>query len=273
VTAAPDLNVVAVYGNDTITIGKFGITPGIRCDHTDRNGDFTSPSLGITYELATNTILRGCAARGFHLPNIGATVSDGVLYRHNPDLKPEKVWSYQAGIESGVLKYIWLKVFFFRHDISDAIVDVDLDPDAGTWTAVNTEKVRRQGIEAEMRTRKFHHVTLSGGVMYQHSKDLVTGDSVHEQPDYAYSVIIKYDKKSFRALLKGRYVWWQNVGGTNPKSDFIMDVNLIKTFIRKENRMYEVYLTGHNIFDGSQYWDELFKNAGRWVEAGIRVKF
>ena len=41
--------------------------------------DFVSPSLGITYELGDKTILRANVARGFHLPVLGETTTDGEL--------------------------------------------------------------------------------------------------------------------------------------------------------------------------------------------------
>jgi vitamin B12 transporter len=275
IAEVPDLNVFAVYANDTMTLGKFTVTPGLRYDHTDRSGDFTSPSIGVTYELAKNTVLRGYIARGFHLPNIGATISDGILYRHNPDLRPEKVWSYQAGIESGLLKYVWLKVSGFRHDISDAIVNVDLDPEAGTWTAVNADRVRRQGVEVAIRTAKFHNFTLSAAAAFVDSKNLTTGEEIRNLPSYTYDVGLRYDDgKSFRGLLKGRYAWWNQEEQLGAKySSFIFDLDLIKTILRRQDRSCEVFFTGHNIFNGSQYSDEFFRNARRWVEAGVRYKF
>ncbi len=275
--ATPSLNVFAVYGNDTITLGQFSITPGIRFDHTDRQGDFTSPSIGATFAVGDKTLLRADVARGFQLPNLGATVADGLFFKHNPDLKPEEVWSYQGGIETALLKYVWLKLAAFRHDISDAIVGVPADPnnpDNGITTVVNEDKVRRQGFEAELKSMKFYNFVFSAGVAYVHSKNRTTDETLHDAPDYTYDVALKYDdERSFRALLKGRYVWWQNFGGTNPRSDVIFDLNLIKTLLRKENRTLEVYLTGHNIFNGAQYFDELFRNAERWLEGGVRYKF
>ena len=271
----PTLNIFAVYVNDTISIDRLTITPGIRYDHTDRSDDFVSPSLGITYALGDKTILRAGVARGFHLPVIGETTNDGIWFKHNPDLKPEEVWSYQAGVESGLLKYVWLKVTVFRHDISDAIVPRDIDVDAGTWTTVNEDKVRRQGVEFELKTMKFYNLTFSAAATFVDSKNVDTGEEIHEWPDYTYDMSLKYDdEKSLRALLKGRYVWWHQDSSMNAKySSFIFDINIIKTIFKKQDRSCEVFLTGHNIFDGKQYFFDLYKNSGRWVEAGIRYKF
>jgi vitamin B12 transporter len=271
----PSLNIFAVYINDSISFDKLAVTLGLRYDYTDRDADFVSPSLGLTYEIADKTILRASVARGFHLPNLGATTTDSVFYRHNSDLKSEEVWSYQAGLESGLLKYIWLKVSAFRHDIHDAIVRQDIDLDAGTWTSINQDKVRRQGVEVDFRSRKYYNLTLAVAATFVNSKNLTTGEEIHEWPDYTYDVSLKYDdEKSLRALLKGRYEWWHQDSFWNAKySSFIFDANIIKTIFRKQDRSCEVFLTGHNIFNGAQYADDLFKNSRRWIEAGLKYKF
>jgi vitamin B12 transporter len=268
------LNIFALYVNDTISINKLTVAPGIRYDYTDRDFDFVSPSLGLTYDLAEKTILRTVVARGFHLPNLGANTTDSEWYRHNPELKPEEVWSYQAGLESGLLKYIWLKAAVFRHDIHDAIVAQDIDVDAGTWTVVNKDKVRRQGVEFALKTMKIYNLTLSSAATFVKSKNLTTGEEIHEFPAYTYDVSLKYDdEKSLRAFLKGRYVGWHQDSAANVKSGMIVDVNAIKTIFKKQDRSCEIFLTGHNIFDGAQYSIDLFKNARRWIEAGVRYKF
>ncbi|TAN43286.1 MAG: TonB-dependent receptor [Nitrospirae bacterium] len=274
-TTPPSLNVFALYGNDTMIINKLAITPGIRYDNTDRNNNFVSPSLGITYDLADKTILRAVAARGFHLPNLGADTLDGEFgFRHNPDLKPEEVWSYQAGLESGLLKYIWLKASVFRHDIRNAIVVQDIDVDAGTYTVVNKDKVRRQGVEFALRSMKIYNFALSAAATFVKAENTTTGEEIKEWPAYTYDVSLKYDdEKSLRALLQGRYAWWHHDGAANAKAGFILDANVIKTIFKKQDRACEIFLTGHNIFDGTQYWNDLFRNAKRWIEAGVRYKF
>jgi vitamin B12 transporter len=122
---------------------------------------------------------------------------------------------------------------------------------------------------------KCWNLTLSAAAAFAHSKDLTTGETIHEQPDYSYDASLKYDdEKSFRALLKGRYVRWHSPPELNAQYNaLIVDLNLIKTVIRKKKSSCEVFFTGHNIFNGSQYPDELFKNARRWIEGGVRYKF
>ena len=269
----------AIFANDTIVLNKFSVIPGIRYDNTDTNGDFISPSLGVTYELTENTLIRAYVARGFSIPSLITTYGDNIYIIHNSGLKVEKVWSYQAGIETGALKYLWLKLSAFRHDIEDGLVPilVSVDPDTNIPTSrfVNREKLRRQGFEVETKSLQFYNMTLSAAASYVETENRLTGEEIRDVPKYAYNIGLHYDdKKSFRAVLHGNYTWWNSEDYHLAKySSFIFDLNMIKTFYKKDAKGLEAFLTAHNIFNGSQYWDFWYKNPKRWFEAGIRYKF
>jgi vitamin B12 transporter len=264
----------AVYANDTITFGKLSLTPGLRYDDTDTNGDFLSPSLGITYELGKKTLLRANVARGFGIPPLSFTFYKEVAgWRGNPDLKVEKVTSYQLGMETGLLEYVWLKITAFRHDITDGLIPEEVSP--GIWSYVNRDKLRRQGIELEMKTVPVYNMILHAGASFIEAKNSVTGEVIKDVPTSSYVVGLQYDdKKSFRALLQGKYIWWNDEAWHLAKySAMIVDLNMIKTVYQGKASKVDLFLTGHNIFNGSQYWDSWYKNAARWVEAGVRFKF
>jgi len=263
----------AVFVNDTLIFDKWSFTPGIRYDYTSTSDDFVSPSLGVTYALGEKSIFRIDVARGFNIPPLMATFGTTSSFKPNPDLEVEKVWSYQAGIESGALKYLWLKTTFFRHDVSDAIVSQKSSDN--TFTKINKDRVRRQGFEVGIETAPIFNISFNGGFIFQDVKNLETDKTSKNIPKYTYDIGLKYgNKKSFVGLLTGHYIWWNAKSSYGGKySLFIWDLNLIKKLYKSNDNTAEIFLTAHNIFDGSQYLDKLFKNPGRWIEAGIRVKF
>jgi vitamin B12 transporter len=263
----------AVYANDTIALGKFSITPGIRYDTTNSNGSFVSPSLGMTYELTKKTLLRAYVARGFSIPPLNFTFIDNVNgFSGNPNLKVEKVWSYQAGIETGAFEYFWLKLSAFRHDIKDGIV---LEMVESIQMDVNANKLRRQGFEVELKTLPVCNTSLFAAAAYIWTKDRETGQELEDVPKYTYHIALQYDdKRSFRALLQGNYIWWNMADWHMAHySSFIFNLNLIKTLYQQKTNRLEAFVTAHNIFNGSQYWDFYYKNAKRWFEGGLRYKF
>ncbi len=262
----------AVFANDTIAFNKFTVTPGIRYDHTNTNDDFLSPNLGITYQLTEATMLRGYIARGFNIPSLSETFGTGFFSVPNPDLEVEKVWSIQAGMESTALKYLWLKASLFRHDISDALFSEEL-PD-GTFTIINKEKQRRQGFEVEIKTVPVYNTSLFAGFVFIDARDRDTDERLEDTAEYTYDIGITYnDNKSFKALLKGHYIWWNVPDNNGRYSDFIWDINLTKRIHKSGTSDVDLFFTAHNIFNGSQYAFELFRNPQRWIEAGVRLKF
>jgi vitamin B12 transporter len=261
----------AVFANDTIILDRFSVIPGIRYDDVNITGGFVSPSLGITYKISDNTILRVFVARGFSIPILSAAITnENFSYIGNSDLDVEKVWSYQLGVETSALKYLWLKISAFRHDISDVIVDKIISEEPLLWTKINKDDQRRQGIEIEIKTVPFYNTTFSAGTTFIE----ISGSSTDlTMPKYTYDLGLEYnDKKSLRAVLKGHYIWWINTFDGDYNS-FVFDLNVIKSIYKKEDHTLEAFLTAHNIFNSSQYAIGDYKNPKRWIEGGLRYKF
>ena len=270
----PDIDLWAIYANDTIVIGRWSVTPGIRYDYNSITGSFISPSLGVTYRLGEDSILRASVAKGFTIPPLSWTSGGGVFLEPNPSLDPEEVWSYQAGFESSAAPYLWIKGTVFRHELENALI-VDLfgaGPPTFNDLVINKGEIRRQGFELEAETRPLHNLSLVAGFAYV---DLKPSNEAGSDHIYTYNIGVRYDdKKSFRALLFGHYVWWDlDPVWEASYNDFIWDLNLNKGIYAKGKTSTELFLTAHNLFDGAQYTFGDSKNPGRWIEAGIRVKF
>lgn len=272
--ANPSVERWAVYANDTIAIGRWTVTPGIRYDHNSVAGSFVSPSLGITCRLDGDTILRASAARGFTMPPLSWTSGGGFFLDPNPSLKPERVWSYQAGAESSALRYIWAKVTVFRHDLDDVVKRAPFAGAAPVFNDlyVNAGSVRRQGIEVEAETVPLYNLSLRAGFAYV---DLDPANDNGSTRIHTWNVGLRYDdKKSFRAQLFGHYVWWDfDPALRGSYDDFIWDLNLSKKIWSREKSAVELFLSAHNIFNGAQYILGDIVNPGRWVEVGTRISF
>jgi len=270
----PDIDRWAVYFNDTIVIDRWSITPGIRYDYNSITGSFISPSLGVTYRLGEDSILRASVAKGFPIPPLSWTSGGGLFLEPNPSLDPEEVWSYQAGFESSAAPYLWIKGTVFRHELENALI-VDwfgAGPPTFNDLVINKGEIRRQGFELEAEARPLHNLSLVAGFAYV---DLKPSNEAGSDHIYTYNIGVRYDdKKSFRAQLFGHYIWWDlDPFWEASYNDFIWDLNLNKGIYAKGKTSTELFLTAHNLLNGSQYTFGDSKNPGRWIEAGMRVKF
>ncbi len=267
----PHIEKWAFYANDTIIIDNLSITPGIRYDHNSETGSFISPSLGTTYKIGRDSVLRGTVARGFTIPPLSYTSGGGFGSIPNPALDPEEVWSYQAGVESTAFRFFWIKASLFYHNIKKTFKLVSLSQNTGMM--INGEKTRRKGFEIESETISFYNMSLQAGFALSHSNNSHEDNKVEQ---YTYNLGFKYDdKKSFYALLSGHYIWWGNQSRNGQYDDFIWDLNLNKKIISESISLAstELFCSIHNIFNGSQYSVSDNKNPKRWLEAGLRFKF
>nr|HID59969.1 TonB-dependent receptor [Desulfobacterales bacterium] len=261
----------ALYVNDTLIIDRWSITPGIRYDHDSIAGSFLSPSLGITCRLGEHTILRSTVATGFTLPPLSWTAGGSLFIDPNPSLDPERIWSCQAGVESSASKHLWLKATLFRHELKGALKRTEHN-DGSSDIFVNEGEICRQGLELEAETAPFHNLSLRGGFAYTR---LSPSGEMGSKDIHEYTLALRYDNRdTFQAELFGHYIWWDaDAFYYGSYNDSIWDFNLKRKVWSTEKATAELFLTGHNLFNGAQYTFGDVKNPRRWVEAGIRVKF
>jgi vitamin B12 transporter len=263
----------ALFANDTLSFWNLSITPGVRYDYTSTNGDFWSPSLGITYTLFDRTIFRAYAARGFNTPPLFFTFGDGTFSIANPNLKQEEVWSYSGGVETTAARYFWVKATGFLHYIRDVITTEQLSPT--TFTFRNRGRQKRQGVEAEIRTVPFLGASLMTGFAFIDAKDRDTNQVIRNVPRYTWDVGIDYNNNNIlRGALRGHYIWWNASADANARyTAMIWDLNLSRKLIERRDTVLEMFFTAHNLFNGSQYLVGVFPNPRRWFEGGVRCRF
>ncbi len=245
------------YLNDTLTVGNFSFSPGVRLDLTGTSGDQLSPSFGITWQLTDTTLLRAYTARGYSLPAF-------LL-----DRTSEKVWTSQIGFESTTIPYLWLKGTLFRNDTWD-IVSYD-----SFSNSFNHERHLKQGFEVEAKTSALFNTSLSAGYDYIDARNTSTHQIVQDIPRHTLQLGVQYDDRQYlKGVLNGRHIWWNAADYHNGSyQGLIWDLHLTATPFGRKQHAPELFFSIRNIFNGSQYLDEFFKNTGRWIEGGMRIAF
>lgn len=253
------------YANVTFNLGNFSLTPGVRYDNLSASKDFLSPSLGATYMLATDTLLRASVAKGFSAPYL-SLIYGTAGYLPSPNLKPEVINSFQAGIETTRIDFLRIKATLFHQAITDKWFPND---DTLLWE--NQGKETLQGLDLEAKTNPWHDLSVTANGAYV----LMNTDELDNAEMYSANLTLNYDATaSVKTQLAGRYIWWNAFNlNENPKHDtFVWDASVTKTLSWKTTNA-DIFLAAHNLFNGSQYWDYEYPNPGRWVEAGMRFRF
>jgi len=246
-----NLNRWATYLNGSWTSGRFTLLPGIRFDHTALGRNPLSITLGATWQFNDKTVVRGYAAQGYGLP----TVSNS----HNV----QKIRTVQLGAESSLLPAVWLKGTIFYNYLWD------IEPSPGQrLTQV------RQGVELEARSLPLHDFTLGAAYTYSDNRDKDSHDPAPNTPEQSLKASLDY-KSSFGlcGVLSANYVWWNPDSYPARYSSMIWNLSLTQKLLPLNDLSPEIFFTGHNLFNGSQYINDLYKNTPRWIEGGVRFKF
>ncbi|MCI4626890.1 MAG: TonB-dependent receptor [Candidatus Magnetoovum sp. WYHC-5] len=261
----------ALFTNDSIVFGRFSVSPGFRYDHTSTNGTFYSPSIGLTYMIAKDYNVKLFVTRGFTIPSLIDTYGVGVYYLPNPDLEVEKAWSYQVGLETKTLKYVWVGLYLFRHDVTDSVWSTYV-PEQGKYYTSNNYDLRYQGFEVEFQTTPIYNFLLKGGYAFVDAKNLSTGTDVSGIGHHSCNVNLEYKKNRFTSVLNAHYIKWRDIYEIyNPSSSMIFNINSNIRLIKKGRFVMNTFFSVHNLFNSAQYYSETYKNEDRWVEGGIKI--
>jgi vitamin B12 transporter len=252
-----------LFLNDTLAIGDFSITPGIRYDRMRPVGEFFSPSIGVAWNPTGKITARAYAAHGYSLPILCPV--------RNPLPRQQRVMTVQAGVETTYIPWLWLKTTFFWNHLSDV-----QERDPVNWWIYLLKKQLKQGVEVEGKTVPVFNTSLSAGYTFIDTKDRESGATLRNVPRQLVKLGLHYDddRHSLRGSLLGRYGWLNSSAKLNGKySAFIWDLNLEKTVFTGHDTAVQLFFNTHNLFNGAQYNYEFMQNARRWFEGGIRFEF
>jgi vitamin B12 transporter len=259
-----------LFVNDTLRLGRFTLTPGIRYDQHSISGSMVSPSLGATYLLRPDTLLRAIAVRGFQNPILSYIAGGGIWDNPNPELKAEEVSSLQVGVENRSLSCMSVKLDAFLHHVTDTWI---FDFNTGAWA--NGGSSERKGFEAELETTPWHDLSLAANTTYT----LVTPEDEQggSSPSTATNLILRYrDTIGWKGELAGHYIWWDQykIGTAGQAADMIWNLSLGRTVYSTDWLSCELYAKVYNLLDGNATHDVgYYPLPGRWLLAGMRLSF
>ncbi|ACY49547.1 TonB-dependent receptor plug domain-containing protein [Rhodothermus marinus] len=133
--------------------GRLRLYPALRLDlyaTAGRTFHALSPRLGLNLALKEGMLhLKGLVGRAFRAPTLGER-----FFRPggNPDLKPERGWTVEAGLYAQLRPFV-LELTAFQTTLTDQIVWYPgfVAPGLQLWRPINVGRVRTRGLEASLR--------------------------------------------------------------------------------------------------------------------------
>jgi len=234
---------------------------GLRVDHHSQVGTEWVPQIGFSFHLPENSEVKLMASKGFRYP----TIREMYMFRPaNPDLKPERLWSYELSFAQrlldGRLSY-GVNVFYI--DGENLIMRMPID---GRPLNVNTGKIENSGVEAQVAYRIVPAWSVDANYSYLHMDNPVLASPEHKL--YAGT-----------AFSKGRWnvsTGFQYVAGLYKKLDPEETEDFLLWNVRGSFRVldgFDVWVKGENLLAQRYEINAGFPMPKATVMAGVNIKF
>ncbi|HTK88275.1 MAG TPA: TonB-dependent receptor [Nitrospiraceae bacterium] len=249
------------------------MTAGVRQDSYNVFGDATTYRVTAGYLIPEiGTKFRGSYATGFRAPSLNELFFQNF---GNPNLRPEKSKSMDAGIEQSLFKdRLHINVGYFWNHFTDQIINVSsttCPPDTFGFCPQNIQQSKSQGWEAGFQLALLKNLTLKGQYTNTLTKDLSTGFRLPRWPLHQASLIAGYQPIE-RLLMNVEYRYvgsrFNDTENTQRMSAFGV-VNAQVTY--DVTKQFQVYGRVDNLFN-ERYEEILFFGTPiRSVYGGIKV--
>ncbi|MFO7559302.1 MAG: TonB-dependent receptor [Desulfobacterales bacterium] len=264
---------------------------------SNTEGSF-SPKLGVAWHPDDKTTFRASGGKGFRAPSLFELYKvhvrgGGTYYREaNPDLEPEKIWSYDVGVERFLTNSLWGRLTFYQSFARDYIGDRLIG--TGTFSGGRTRyeyqldnisEVDIYGVETELEWYALSDLTLFANHTFnisevkkdENNADL-EGNYLPNDPRNNFHFGFRYQNpKIVNVSIIANYytdIYFDNENTLKESGYFTVDASVSRRFFDR----LTAYLNVENIFD-EEY--AVFRSAssgdtfapGIIITGGVKIEF
>lgn len=227
---------------------QVSLTAGLRYDHYSDFGDTINPRAGLVWSFLDNADLKLLYGQAFRAPNFQElyNVNNPVVVG-NPDLKPERIQTYEAGLAWRLNRYFAANANYFYSKIKDQI---GWTPGAPAVNA-NLNTTKTQGVEIGANGAIGGDLYWKLSYAYQDPRDADTDKRLPFVPSQRASGSVNYAPSKYLNLHSD--VLWTGTrprpqGDTRPDMPTYTIVDLAATF-KNFFKTVEIQATVRNLFD------------------------
>lgn len=308
--AAGRARTMAVFAQDQITLSdRLGLTLGARFDRwqtydaSSQAGtslpteDFPSRGAGaltgkaaLVYRATSSTAIRTSVGTSFRNPTVfdlyrDVRLSSGRLLLGNPELDPEHMVSWEAGIRQDIGTAVSVDAAYYENRIRDLVqrsVDLIGDPTGFTSRHFNAGRARMRGTELALTWRPRRWITArptytftDATIVENDAAPTTVGKQVTFVPRHTAAGTVTAVTGKLTTTATGRYQ--SAVFATDTNTDTVRDVpggydsfaeiDLAATYAL--TRRVQLTASAENLLNRRYYL--FYRNAGRLLYGGVRV--
>lgn len=192
-------NEAAVFLRDEWVLKKRWIlSTGIRLQRDSITGYEVCPHWGVVFLWNDTTSLRALVNKGFRSPQLNELA---MLPPSNPDLKPERVWNFEAGIKKTLFDGVTLDASVFRMAGSNLIETAPHPSPPPLFRFMNSGEFTFTGIETGLNA--LFSPALSARL---YATFMSTGEKTKGRAGRKLDLLLRYRKGLFRISIQAGYV-------------------------------------------------------------------
>lgn len=170
-----DMERWGLYAQDQWRSGNMTATLAIRRDQHSVYGGQTSPSITMMWQSEGGARIWLASARGYRAPTFDDLYWSDAYMKGNPDLKPEKSWSYEYGMEKAWKGAGLVRLSLFKRKVEKMIQWTDADGDY-LYQPENVDEASVQGGEAAVEYHISPSFSIPVSYQYLDTEDANTGE-------------------------------------------------------------------------------------------------
>ncbi len=251
----------ALYLNNKLKLLKEDLVfnAGLRFDNRETFGSKTTYRVGAVYNIKPAELrIKGSYGTGFRSPNFNELFwpADPIWGGGgNPNLKPEKTNSWEAGIEKDFLnEKVMLSATYFDQKYDDLI---------SGWPPVNIAKAEVKGIEVDATLKVTDNINIKAGYTYLDTEDKATGQSLPLRPNDKLNLSAEFSTKDMSVIANYTFVSERYDSSVRRNLSSYSLVNLSSSY--KMTKGLTIFARIDNLFD------EDYEEAGSYGTPGLSI--
>lgn len=231
---------------------RVNLTTGLRYDHYSDFGATVNPRVGLVWSFLENADLKMLYGQAFRAPNFQELYNiNNPTVVGNPDLKPERVDTFEAGLAWRLNRYFATNLNYFFSTINDQIGWVPSTVPGKPAVNVNMGKSETHGVELGMNGTYGSDLYWNVNYAYQDPRDAKTDQRLAYVPSHRASGSINYAPIKY-VNLYGNVLWTgprpRDRGDSRPEMPAYTTVDLAVT-LKNFYKTLEIQATIRNLFD------------------------
>lgn len=245
--------VFAAYLQDEWQLpAHINLTAGLRYDHYSDFGDTLNPRIGLVWSFLENADLKLLYGQAFRAPNFQELYNiNNPTVVGNPNLKPERIQTYEAGVAWRLNRYLAANLNYFFSTINNQIGWIPSTTPGQPAVNANIGKTETQGVELGCNGSVGAELYWKLNYTYQDPRDVSKNKRLPYVPSQRASGSINYALTKYLNLHTD-LIWTgprpRDTGDTRSQMPSYITMDLAAT-LKNFYRTLEIQATIRNLFD------------------------